>query len=108
MSACCQIPSPGTTVASQLLVAGRDCGEDGAAGVQVGACVCRGSETFSDGLTLLLPLIASCKSGRDIICAIHWRHWGWEFLSSTEQVFQNPCPTAHSCMQSLQTGKGFL
>lgn len=37
MSACCQIPSPGTTAASQLLVAVKDCREDGAAGVHTGA-----------------------------------------------------------------------
>lgn len=35
-------------------------------------------------------------------------HWRWGFLGSTEQVFQNPCPCAHSHMQSLQTGKRFL
>lgn len=110
MTHICLLPNSftGQHTASQLLVAERECREGGAAGVHMGACVCRGSEASSDGLTLLLPLIASCKSGRRIIRVIPWRHWRWGFLGSTKQVCQNPCPGAHSCMRSLQTGKGFL
>lgn len=105
MSACCQIPSPGTTVASQLLVAERDCREAGAAGVHVGACVCRGqNHPVMVQLCYCLSLLLANQAG--VSSAIHWRHWRWGFLGSTEQVFQ--IPGAHSCMQSMQTGKRFL